>query len=262
MVDESSLASTKQMRDFLEKIGRRDRVLLIGDTRQLQGVDAGKPFEQLQQAGMHTAQLDQIVRQKDPELLRAVEHLSKGEIASGVGMLQQQGVTEIADPRQRFEAIAKSYAAQPDNTIIVSPDNASRREINQTVRAELQTVGALDSIDHAIRVLTPRSEMSGADRAWAARYQVGDVLHYQRGSKDIGIEQHSYARVVAINPKENLLTVEKRDGAQLNYDPSRLRGISAYREIERAFSVGDRLQFTAPNREIGVATVTSTPSRR
>ena len=254
MVDESSLASTKQMRDFLEKIGPQDRVLLIGDTRQHQGVDAGKPFEQLQQAGMRTAQLDQIVRQKDPELLRAVEHLSKGEIASGVGMLQQQGrVTEIADPRQRIEAIAKSYAAQPDNTIIVSPDNASRREINQTVRAELQTVGAVDSIDHAIRVLTPRSEMTGADRAWAARYQVGDVLHYQRGSKDIGIEQHSYARVVAINPKENLITVEKRDGAQLIYDPSRLRGISAYREMEREFSVGDRLQFTAPNREIGVA---------
>jgi ATP-dependent exoDNAse (exonuclease V) alpha subunit len=254
MVDESSLASTKQMRDFLEKIDPQDRVLLIGDTRQHQGVDAGKPFEQLQQAGMRTAQLDQIVRQKDPELLRAVEHLSKGEIASGVGMLQQQGrVTEIADSRQRIEAIAKSYAAQPDNTIIVSPDNASRREINQTVRAELQTVGAVDSIDHAIRVLTPRSEMTGADRAWAARYQVGDVLHYQRGSKDIGIEQHSYARVVAINPKDNLITVEKRDGAQLIYDPSRLRGISAYREVEQEFSVGDRLQFTAPNREIGVA---------
>ena len=142
MVDESSLASTKQMRDFLEKIGPQDRVLLIGDTRQHQGVDAGKPFEQLQQAGMQTAQLDQIVRQKDPELLRAVEHLSKGEIAAGVDMLQQQGrVTEIADPQQRIEAIAKSYAAHPENTIIVSPDNASRREINQAVRAELQAVG-------------------------------------------------------------------------------------------------------------------------
>ncbi len=87
---------------------------MIGDTRQHQGVDAGKPFEQLQQAGMRTAQLDQIVRQKDPELLKAVEHLSKNETAIGVRMLQQQGrITEIADPQQRIEAIAKSYAAQP-----------------------------------------------------------------------------------------------------------------------------------------------------
>jgi ATP-dependent exoDNAse (exonuclease V) alpha subunit len=58
MVDESSLASTRQMEAFMEKIGPQDRVLLIGDTRQHQGVDAGKPFEQMQQAGMQTSQLD------------------------------------------------------------------------------------------------------------------------------------------------------------------------------------------------------------
>jgi conjugative relaxase-like TrwC/TraI family protein len=254
MVDESSLASTKQMRDFLEKIGLQDRVLLIGDTRQHQGVDAGKPFEQLVQGGMHTAQLDQIVRQKDPELLRAVEHLSKGEIAPGVAMLQHQGrITEIADSQQRIEAIGKNYAAHPENTIIVSPDNASRREINQAVRAELQALGIVHSAEYTMRVLSPRSDMTGADRAWAARYQEGDILHYQRGSKDLGIEQRSYAQVVATSPKENLVSVQKQNGEQVSYDPSRLRGISAYREMEREFSVGDRLQFTAPNRELRVA---------
>jgi conjugative relaxase-like TrwC/TraI family protein len=253
-IDESSLASTEQMHDFLQKIGPQDRVLLIGDIRQHQGVDAGKPFEQLQQAGMHTAMLDQIVRQKDPELLRAVEHLSKGEIVQGITMLQQQGrVTEIADPQQRIEAIAKSYAARPENTIIVSPDNASRREINQAVRMELQALGIVHSADHTMRVLAPRSDMTGVDRAWAAQYQVEDVLRYHRGSKDIGIEQGSYAQVVAINPKENLLTVQRPDGEQMTYAPSRLRGISAYREIEREFALGDRLQFTAPNRELGLA---------
>ena len=39
----------------------------------------------------------------------------------------------------------------------------------------------------------------------------------------------------------------------MTYDPSRLRGISAYREIEREFALGDRIQFTAPNRELQVA---------
>jgi ATP-dependent exoDNAse (exonuclease V) alpha subunit len=62
MVDESSLASTRQMQAFMEKIGPQDRVLLIGDTRQHQSVDAGKPFEQMQLAGMQTSQLDQIIR--------------------------------------------------------------------------------------------------------------------------------------------------------------------------------------------------------
>src|SRR5579871_5176282 len=144
MVDESSLASTKQVRDFLAKIESGDRVLLIGDTRQHQGVEAGKPFEQLVNAGMKTSQLDQIVRQREaPELLIAVDHLSRGEVAKGVALLEQQGrVMEIADAQQRIAAIARSYASNPDNTIVVSPDNASRRQINQAVRSELQTLGA------------------------------------------------------------------------------------------------------------------------
>jgi ATP-dependent exoDNAse (exonuclease V) alpha subunit len=254
MVDESSLTSTKQMRDFLTKIGPQDKVLLIGDTRQHQGVDAGKPFEQLQQAGMQTAQLDQIVRQKDPGLLKAVEHLSKNETATGVRMLQQQGrVTEIVDPQQRIEAIARSYAARPENTIIVSPDNASRRAINQAVRRELQTLGTLEREDHSMSVLTPRSDLTGADRAWAARYQAGDVLHYIRGSKELGIESESYAKVVATNPNQNLVTVRKLNGEQVTYAPSRLRGLIAYREIELEFAVGDRISFTAPNRALQVA---------
>ncbi len=254
LVDESSLASTKQVRDFLEKIGLEDRVLLIGDTRQHQAVDAGKPFEQLQQAGMHTAQLDQIVRQKNPELLRAVEHLSKGEIVLAIAALEQQGrITEIVDPQQRIAAIANSYAAHPQNTVIVSPDNASRREINQAVRAELQALGIVQPADHTMRVLTPRNDMTGAERAWAAHYQAGDVLHYIRGSKEFGIERGSYAQVVTTNRRENLVTVQKQDTEQVTYDPSRLRGISTYQEIEREFAVGDRIQFTAPNRALHVA---------
>ncbi len=254
MVDESSLASTQQMRDFLNKVGPQDKVLLIGDTRQHQGVDAGKPFEQLQEAGMKTAQLDQIVRQKDAELLKAVEHLSNNETAIGVELLSRQGrITQIEHPQERIEAIAKSYAERPQNTLIVSPDNASRRDINQAVRQELQTLGVVDKTDHSMRVLTPRNDMTGADREWANRYQSGDVLHYTRGSKEHGIEPRSYAQVVTTNAKENLVTVRKQDGQQVTYDPSRLRGIAAYREIEREFAIGEKIRFTAPNRNLQVA---------
>jgi conjugative relaxase-like TrwC/TraI family protein len=255
MIDESSLASTKQMRDFLAKLEPGDRVLLIGDTRQHQGVEAGKPFEQLVSAGMKTAQVDQIVRQTNaPELLKAVEHFSRGEIAEGVVLLEQQGrVTEIADAQQRIAAIAKNYAANPESTIVVSPDNASRRQISQAVRSELQTLGIVDSKSQAMRVLAPRPDMTGADRTWAARYSVGDVLYYPRGSHDIGIEKQSYTKVIAIRPQDNMLTVQKAAGATVAYNPARLYGVNVYRELEREFAVGDRLSFTAPSKELGVA---------
>ncbi len=48
------------------------------------------------------------------------------------------------------------------------------------------------------------------------------------------------------------------DGTRKIYDPRRQQGVSVYREQERAFSAGDRLQLTAPlpglklaNRELG-----------
>ena len=248
-VDESSLASTQQMRDFLQRLGPDDRVLLIGDTGQHQAVEAGKPFEQLQQAGMRTAHLDQIIRQQNPELKEAVEHLAQGDVPAAVQMLREQGhVKEIADPAQRIQTIAASYADHPAGTLIVSPDNASRHALNAAVRSELQARGVLGSDNQPLKVLIPRQEVTGAERSWAARYQPGDVLRYNRGSQSAGIERGSYARVVAANPQENLLTVQKANGEPITYDPRRLKGVSIYREAEREFSVGDRIQFTAPNR--------------
>ncbi len=253
-VDESSLASTRQMRDFLDRLGPHDRVLLIGDTRQHQGVEAGRPFEQLQEAGMRTAKLDEIVRQKDPALKSAVELLARGRSAAALIELRQQGrVQEIPDRQERIRTVARMYAAAPANTLIVSPDNASRRELNLAVRQELRANGKLEHDDHSFRVLVQRQDMTGADRAWANHYEIGDVVRYARGSKTTGIEAGSYGIVTAITPSANLLTVEKQSGELATYDPRRLSGVSVYREVVHEFSVGDRIQFTAPDKSLGVA---------
>jgi conjugative relaxase-like TrwC/TraI family protein len=253
-VDESSLASTNQMREFLARLGVNDRVLLIGDTRQHQGVEAGRPFEQLQQAGMQTAKLDEIVRQKDPALKSAVELLATGQAAAALDLLQQQGrVREIPDPTERIRTIARSYAEFPANTLIVSSDNASRRELNMAVRQELKANGTVATEDHSFRILVQRQDMTGADRAWANHYEMGDVVRYARGSKGLGVDAGSYGMVAAINPKTNLLTVQMQSGVIATYDPRRLTGVSVYREAIHEFSVGDRIQWTAPNKALRVA---------
>jgi ATP-dependent exoDNAse (exonuclease V) alpha subunit len=254
LVDESSLASTNQVREFLTRIGPNDQVLLIGDTRQHQGVEAGRPFEQLQEAGMRTAKLDEIVRQKDPALKSAVEMLATGRVSDALASLQQQNrVREIPNTEERIHAIAGAYVESPEKTLIVSPDNASRRELNVAVREELKKNGTVATEDHSLRVLVQRQDMTGAERAWASHYEFNDIVRYARGSQAIAIEAASYGTVVGINPAANLLTVEKSSGEQATYDPRRLTGVSVYREIDREFSVGDRIQFTAPDKVLGVA---------
>jgi len=259
ILDESSLASTKQMHEFLSRLHPADRVLLVGDTRQHESVEAGKIFAQLQETGMKTAKLGEIVRQKEPEYKRVVELLAEGQVYAAVAGLERQGhIHEITNPGERIAAIAREYARSSDNTLVVSPDNRSRAEINQAIRAELQAKGVVSKEEHRTQILVPRQNLTGADRLWAARYNEGDVLRYSRTSKETGIGKGEYARVVRIDAANNQLTVARRDGTELSYDPRRQQGVSVYREQERAFSVGDRVQLTAPlsdqklvNRDLG-----------
>ena len=121
---------------------------------------------------MRSALLDRIVRQQDPELLKAVEHLSKNETATGVRMLQQQGrVTEIPDAEQRIATIAKTVcrASREHDHRLAGQRFAARDQSSSAARiAGCRSPGEGGS---SIRVLTPRSDMTGADRAWAARYR-------------------------------------------------------------------------------------------
>ena len=102
-------------------------------------------------------------------------------------------------------------------------------------------------------VLVQRQDMTGAERSWARHSEIKDLVRYARGSTAIAIKAAAYASVVAIDPIANLLTVQKANQELATCDPRRLAGVSVYREIDREFSVGDRIQFTAPDKSLSVA---------
>lgn len=254
VVDESSLASTKQTREFFERMGPKDRAVLVGDTRQHQAVDAGRPFQQLQQAGMRTAKLDAVLRQRDPQLKQVVQDLAQGRIREAFSQLRDQGrVREIPDRNERLNAIAREYPKDSERTLVISPDNQTRQDLNDRIRHELKERGQVTGPDHRVQVLAQRQELTGADRGWAAQYRPGDVVRYTRGSEQHQIKPGEYATVRDVNVRENTLRVETKDGREVQYDPRRLRGVSVYEKTERSFSTGDRVQLTAPDRSSGLA---------
>jgi conjugative relaxase-like TrwC/TraI family protein len=254
VLDESSLASTRQIHAFLERLEPDDRVLLVGDVRQHQAVEAGRPYQQLHEAGIATARLDDIVRQKDPALKEVVERLARGDVREAVAQLDTQGrIHEITGRDERIEAIALEYMKHPSGTLVVSPDNQSRREVNEAIHRSMQDARQVSGEEHHVRVLVPRQEISGADRKWAEQYHPDNVIKYTRGSAAYGLDAREYVRVEHVSANENLLTVERSTGEQVTYDPGRLHGVTVYREAAREFAAGDRVQFTAPDRELHVA---------
>jgi hypothetical protein len=118
--------------------------------------------QQVQEAGMQTAKPDTIMRQNDPELLRAVQHLAKSETEKGIALLAEQGrITQLISGPEPIAAIARYYAEKPEYTIIVSPDNRSRQQINEAVRGELLKTGILAEDGRRFLTLSHRSDMTG-----------------------------------------------------------------------------------------------------
>ena len=147
VVDEGSLASTVQARDLLRIANalRIPRVVLVGDEKQLDAVDAGKPFAQLQRAGMKTAVMDQILRQRDPELKAAVEASLAGEIGKAFEKLGSN-VAEVKADNIAGAVAARWLKLSPDareNTGVMAPSHELRRQINAHIRERLAREGAI-----------------------------------------------------------------------------------------------------------------------
>lgn len=189
----------------------------------------------------------------------AVEQLARGEVREAIGNLNSQGrVLEIKDREERITEIAREYVRSPERTLVVSPDNESRREINQYIHRAMQEEGKVSGEEHRVHVLYARQDVTGADRQHAQNYTKGDILRYSKGSKPLGIRPGEYARVTATDQGTNMVTVKRYGGEELSYDPRRLQGVTVYRDHERRFAHGDRVQMTAPyheqklaNRELG-----------
>lgn len=256
VLDESSLSSTKQVQQFFGGLGEKDRVLLVGDVRQHEAVDAGRPFAQLQEAGIAIARLDTIVRQQDPALRSAVEDLARNRVEAAVAKFSAQGrIHELTHREQRYAAIADTFVEAPMKTLVISPDNDSRVELNAVLHRAMQRQGLVAPKEIARDVLVARQDMTSADRQWASRYQVNDVIRYTKGSEEHGLARHSYARIMSVQSgdRQNSLTVMTASGRSVTYDPKRLSAVTVYQEHERRFSVGDRVQFTAPDQARGIA---------
>jgi conjugative relaxase-like TrwC/TraI family protein len=258
LVDESSLLGTAQLNRLLHRADAAhvSRLVLVGDQRQHHAIEAGRPVHQLQRAGVPVARLETIRRQRPDELREVVKLAAAGHIERALAMLEQQNrIREITDADARHRAIAREYLAahqRGEVALVVSPANPERMQLNRTIHATLTTRGAISARAYLQTVLINR-DLTHAQRCHAANYQRGDVVWLTRGSVQLGLERASYARVQNIDRERDRITVLTRRGDRVQYSPARLSGVQVFHEAQRTFGAGDRIQFRAPNRTLGVA---------
>lgn len=242
VLDEAGMVSARDMLGVLRAVEEANaRIVLVGDTQQLKAVEAGKPFAQLQAAGVTVVRMSDIQRQTNAVLRQAVQHAAAGNVSESLALLAPR-IAEVAHSSERHALIARHYAAlqpaQRADTLIVAGTNAARANINAEVRHQLGLVG-----NGLVVTILERKDLTQAQLKSSLSYAAGDVVQAQRHYESLGLKRGDLARVVVAEP--GCITLQREDGAEVAWRPTAMPNVAIYREAVRELAVGDRVRFTA-----------------
>ena len=259
VVDEGSLASTVQARDLLRIANalRIPRVVLVGDARQLDAVDAGKPFAQLQAAGMKTAVMDEIMRQRDPALKEAVEASLKGDVGRAFEKLGSN-VAEVK-PDNIAGAVAARWLRlsqdERENTGVMAPSHELRQAINGHIRERLAREGRIHGPTMESERLVSKG-YTGAEKALADNYGPGDVVAFHRPYRRIGVEKGDERAVIGVDYRSREVLLEDGRGGSVAWKPQQIGGrrggSEVYKVEEIELRAGDRIRWTRNDAGLGL----------
>jgi len=242
VIDEAGLVPTRQM-DATLQIAERSgcRVVLSGDVQQLKAIEAGRPFAQLQANGMQTAIVDQIQRQRTPDLKPAVELAAKGKSRESLARIDRH-VREVPDDKARYTEIAREYAAMAEDqrahTLIVSGTNSARRELNTLIRRELGIEGTGQEFE-----TLSRKDLTQAERRNAPSYRIGDYVQSEKDYARTGLKHGELYRVAEIEAR-NRLVLAGEDGRRLEINPRHHAQLSVYEKTRSELAPGDWARIT------------------
>ncbi len=259
VVDEASLASTVQMRNLLRiaNVLRIPRVVLVGDEKQLDAVDAGKPFSQLQRSGMTTAKMDEIMRQRDEELKEAVRASLTGEVKTAFKKLG--GRVAEAEPDNLAGAAAARWLLLPEDerekTGLMAPSHRLRQQINGYIRQRLVREGAVRGPGTRIGRLVSRG-YTRAEMTVAGNYSAGDTVSFHRPYKSLGVERGAERQVQSVDQGTGTVHLVSPEGGTVAWQPLRVgarRGaVEVYKSEPIELRAGDRIRWTRNDRGHGL----------
>lgn len=293
-VDEASFVGARQAEHLLNVVkdlqdkGVQAKIELVGDTKQMQSIQAGDFFRQAQELAQqgkgNFAALKEINRQKDPELLKVAETLNKdgnsrelgANAKEALGMLKEQGrITEIKDRDELVKATVDRYlsesnkpsnsnekaaAGEKQSTLLVTSLNKDRTELNEQIREARINASQIE------RGNTFQVQVQTQTGPTADSYKPGQQIQFtgERGpdgqQRAWGAPLQSVGTVQSINTEKNTVRVmyeyqQKGETKHTTkeFNAAEMQGrTSAFNSEGRQFSAGDRITFTKNDKTLNV----------
>jgi len=296
-LDEAGMVGAKQAGHLLQIVkdiqdqGGEAKIHLVGDTRQMQAIQAGDFFHQVlelgEQGSVDVAHLNVINRQRDPGFLEIAKTLNLEERTPGENAREalaaldlrgdliekEQGVELLSAVREKY--LFESGRLSPDHergargekqsVLLITSTNADCKELNRQIREARIAAGEIEE-GPKFRVLSPGPQGITADG-----YRPGEEVVFSGYRGDDGKMQRWGARlntvgtVTGVDLQKNRVAVSYSFTARNKKGEDVFRTVTkkftaaemagktvVFREEERNFAEGDRVIALRNNKELGV----------
>ena len=259
LLDEASMVGNadKEKLVGLANLLELGRFAAIGDRKQLGAVDAGKPFDLMQQAGVETATMRINIRARDKALREAQYAAQGGHIEEALRHLGKN-VVEAGDGAA-LEAAAAWLSLSPsdrERTAIYASGRNLRNQVNEAVQIGLKASSQIGEPSLQLEVLT-RVSATQEELRHAATYRPGMMVEVERDKRAQGFSRGTY-RVIGSDSRRGQVTLENKQGKRLQFRPDRLRpqgehgALRLYEQKDLALHAGERIRWTHTDHKRGL----------
>jgi conjugative relaxase-like TrwC/TraI family protein len=249
LIDEAGMISSQQMERLIRKAqATQSRIILVGDTQQLNSIEAGAPFRLLQErSNLKTATLSENLRQKTPHLFVAANLAAEQQTNEALETLDRHNsIQEIPDLNQRNQSVAEQYLAREPReqarTLILCDTNQDRQAITDQIRTNYIATGTLGKTARTIQILYPK-KLDTQALTQAYSYQKGDVIRFTRRNTPF---PDAYYRVAEVQAQSLMLKDRTGQLKEMRLNEYKEREVYQYQSLE--IRTGDRLRFTRNQR--------------
>lgn len=259
LLDEASMVGNadKERLVRLANLLQLDRFASIGDRKQLGAVDAGKPFDVMQKAGVETATMNTNLRARDKALRDAQYAAQGGNIDEALRHLGPHivasGDTATVDAAAAWLSLSP---AEREVTAIYASGRNLRGQVNDAVQSGLKANGELGPGSLRLNVLS-RINLTREEMRYARSYAAGMVLEVDRRQRGQGLQKGRY-EVVETDPTRERVMLQNERGKHFEFRPGQMRP-QGEQDPLRLFEVrpleihdGDRIRWTATDHKRGL----------
>lgn len=233
VVDEAAMLGSRQLSDLAQAAETRGaKLVLVGDTQQLQAIEAGAAFRTIQER-VGGAELFENRRQELEADREAVALLRAGDAEAALKNLSARGrVHETESAREAKTALGHAVAddlAQGKDALGIASTRQDARDINKAARERMRETGLLSGEDTQVLTRSGLRQFAAGDRVVFGRNTGGKAADEMGGA----VRNGDRGRIVEIEAKsdEAKITVELDRGGSRTF-------ISVnYDHIEHAYAV-------------------------